>query len=85
MIADMLGISVRTIRRRMDEYGLAIRDQYSTVSDEELDELVQRFQRHFPMCGNRQMQGLVLSNGYRMQQSRVREAQRRVDPSGTII
>lgn len=76
MISDMLGISVRTIRRRMDEYGLAIRDQYSTVSDEELDELIQMFQRQFPMCGNRQMQGLLLSNGYHIQQSRVRESQK---------
>ena len=85
MIADMLGVSVRTVRRRMDEYGLAIRDQYSALNDLELDELIQSYQTQFPMFGNRQMQGLLLSNGYRIQQSRIRESQRRIDPSGAII
>lgn len=85
MIADMLGVSIRTVRRRMDDYGLTIRDQYTNLSDMELDELIQGFQRRFPMCGNRQMQGLLLSNGYRIQQARIRESQRRVDPNGAVI
>lgn len=84
-IADMLGVSVRTINRRMSEYGLSIRDQYSCLSDQQLDELVHMIQQQFPMCGNRQMQGFLLSYGHRVQQSRIRESQRRVDPNGTMI
>lgn len=84
-ISDMLGVSVRTIHRRMSEYGLSIRDHYSCVSDQQLDELVHMIQQQFPMCGNRQMQGFLLSHGHRVQQTRIRESQRRVDPSGTMI
>jgi len=39
----------------------------------------------FPKHGNRLMQGHLLSKGYRVQQKRVRESQRRIDPEGTII
>ena len=84
-IADMVGVSVRTIRRRMSEFGLSIRAQYSTISDTELDRIVHEVQTQFPMCGNRQMQGHLFSRGYRIQQSRVMEAQRRIDPDGSIL
>ena len=84
-IADMIGVSVRTVRRRMDDYGLSIRAQCSALSDPELDAIVTEIQSQFPMCGNRQMQGHLLARGHRVQQIRVREAQRRVDPQGTII
>ena len=84
-IADMIGVSVRTVRRRMSEFGLSIRAQYSTITDSELDGVVHEIKTQFPMCGNRQMQGHLLSRGYRIQQSRIRDSQRRVDPEGAII
>ena len=84
-IADMLGVSARTIRRRMDDYGLSIRDQYSHITDQQLDEVVYMIQQQFPMCGNRQIQGFLLSYGLRIQQTIIRESQRRVDPNGAII
>jgi hypothetical protein len=36
-IADIIGVSVSTVRRRMSEYNLSIRSTYSTISDVELD------------------------------------------------
>lgn len=84
-IADMVGVSVRTVRRGMTEFGLSIRAQYSTIIDSELDGIVREIQTQFPMCGNRQMAGHLLSRGCRVQQSRIRESQRRVDPDGAII
>ena len=47
--------------------------------------IVREIQSHFPTCGNRQMIGHLLARGYRVQQIRVREAQRRVDPQGAIV
>ena len=84
-IATVLGVSVRTVRRRMTDYGLSIRMQYAVLSDQELDGIVSAIQEQFPMCGNRQMQGHLLSKGYRVQQVRIRESQRRVDPNGSVI
>ena len=55
------------------------------MSDCELDTQVAEIQSHFPMCGNRQMMGHLLARGHRLQQFRVREAQRRVDPQGSVF
>ena len=73
------------MRRRLSEYGISISAQYSTVSDDQLDEIVAEIQQQFPLCGNRQMLGHLLARGLRVQQIRVREAQRRVDPEGSVM
>ena len=46
-MADMLGVSIRTIRRKMNDYGLSIRDQYSGLSDQQLDEVVYKSNNNF--------------------------------------
>lgn len=84
-ISMILGVSVRTVRRRMETYGLSVRSLYSTVSDDELDAAVRQIQQQCGFCGNRQMQGHLLSHGIRAQQHRVRESQRRVDPGGVAL
>ena len=84
-IANMLRVSIWTVRRRMTEFDLSITAQYSMLYDQELDEIVQRIQQQFPMCGNKQMQGHLLSMGYRVQQHRVRDTQRRLDPHGSVL
>ena len=38
----------------------------------------------FPTCGQKQMMGHLKSRGRRVQQERVREVMRRVDPAGSI-
>lgn len=84
-MAHMLGVSVSTIRRRMDLYNLSIRAMYATISDEELDHLVQVIHRQFPMCGSKQMAGHLLVRGFCVQQNRIREPQRRIDPDGVVM
>ena len=81
-VSEMLGVSIRTIRRRMTEYGLSVAAQYATLTDDDLDHLVHSIQEQFPMCGNKQMQ---VSRGIRVQQHRVRESQRRICPEGTLL
>ena len=84
-ISDILCVSLRTIRRRMSEYGISIRAKYSTLTDEQLDTYVSAIQHEFPRCGNRQMQGHLRAQGIVMQQNRIRESQRRVDPEGCVM
>ena len=84
-IAHMLGVSVSTLRRRMDLYNLSIRATYALISDQELDDCVREISRMFPMCGSKQMAGHLLSRGFRVQQSRIRESQRRIDPEGGVM
>lgn len=84
-IAEILGVSLRTVRRRMTEYGLTSRMFYTNISDQQLDEIVREIQHAFPTCGNTQMQGHLISRGIRVQQHRIRESQRRIDPAGSVL
>ena len=84
-ISELLGVSVSTVRRRMAEYNLSVSATYASITSNELDSLVREIQTQFPMCGNRQMQGHLLARGYRIQQHRIRKAQRRVDPQGSVL
>ena len=81
-ISEILQVSVRTVRRRMSAYELSVSNLYSTLTDQQLDGIVQDIQYQFPTC---QMMGHLLARGIRVQQFRVREAQKRIDPSGSIM
>ena len=69
----------------MSRYGLLISPEYASLSDNELDDVVREIKVDFPMCGNRQLQGHLLCRGYRVQQQRIRDCQRRVDFEGSIM
>ena len=79
-MADMIGVSERTIHRRMSEYNLSIHSTYSEMTNQELDSVIADIHLEFPLCGNKQMSGHLLSRGIRVQQHRIRESMRRVDP-----
>ena len=83
--AHLLHVSLRTLRRRMSEFGILIRDQYSNISDEVLDRTVAIIQRQYPNCGYRMMQGYLRRLNHRVQQGRVRESMARTDPQGVIL
>ena len=70
-IANIVGVSLSTIRRRMAEYGISISSQYSELSDQDLDQLVGSIKEEFPTCGYKQMLGHLKAQGYRIQQNRV--------------
>ena len=56
-IADLLGVSLCTIRRRMDEYGLSESHFHSSISDHELLRVMKDIYSSFPNCGYRIMDG----------------------------
>ncbi len=81
-ISDMLGISLRTVRRRMSEYGISIRQMYSNLSDHELKLLITEAHESFPNAGYRLIQGWLVKRGFRIQEHRVRIMIREIDPVG---
>lgn len=62
-IAQLMGVSVSTIRRRMSDYNLSIRSTYYPITDEQLDQLIVGVQQQFPNWGNRQMYGYPRERG----------------------
>lgn len=58
---------------------------YSTIENNELDDLVKSISHEFPNCGYKTMRGHLFSRGIRVQENRVRESLRRTDPEGTAI
>ena len=71
-ISDMIGVSVRTIHRQLSEYNLSIHSTYTDLTDGELDSIASDIHKEFPMCGNKQMSGHLMSWGIRVQQQNMR-------------
>lgn len=82
VVARLLCVSERTIRRRMEEYGLYVRAQYSGMSDFMLDDEVRSILFMHPNVGYRMMTAFLYARGFRVQQNRVRASLDRVDPVG---
>ena len=81
-ISKLYGCSARTIRRRILEYGLQEAIEYSTLSNQDLDEIVANFVVDFPCAGLKTLAGYLHSQGHHVQRWRVRESLLRVDPWG---
>ncbi len=84
-IADLLGVSLRTLRRRMGEYQLSVTQLYSEISDTELISIVTDIQKYFPNCGYRMMDGHLRRQGIRVSQVRIRSTMHSTDPQGVVL
>ena len=77
-ITSMLCVSTSTVKRRIREYDTFIRQRYSDISENKLDQIVERIMREFPNrrpnSGYKRMTstGLLQNAGYRIQQIRIR-------------
>ena len=80
--ALLLQVSASTVRRCMSQYGITVRSTYSCMSDIELDNLVTRLQQQHPNSGYRLIRGHLAAMGYRVQEVRITDSLRRVDPVG---
>lgn len=83
--ATLLGVNVPTIEPRLVEFGLNVRSTYSCIDNEELDQMIHNILTEFPNTGYRQMTGFLVRIGLRIQQYRIREAMRRVNPAGGLL
>lgn len=84
-ISLIIGVSVRTIRRRLQQQGILLRGLFSQLSDGQLDAIVGEVLNDFPNCGYRRMDGFLRSKGHKVQQIRIRESVKRVDPEGVLL
>lgn len=84
-ISSMLCVSESTVKRRIREFESFVRPTYSDISDDDLDHIVERIMRGFPNSGYKRMTGLLQNAGHRIQQSRIRECMRRVNPDGVLL
>ena len=83
--AVLLGVSPSTVKRRSRQYGLSVSASYAVMADEDLDQIVSAIINDFPNCGYKRMTGFLLARGLRVQQERIRESMRRVDPEGVLL
>ena len=81
----MLGVSQRTVWRRITKHSLNASSAYSDMCDGDLDEHLQTIQLSFPNCGQRMMDGHLRAQGIVVQRERIRESLRRTDPAGVIL
>lgn len=84
-MGEMIGISSKTVYRRLKELGLSIRANFTVIEDERLDSLIASILNEFPNCGYKRMTGFLRARGLCLQQSRIREAMRRTDPEGVLV
>ena len=84
-IARLFITSKRTVERRMRDFGLSATNVYTSLSDQQLDTMITEIQRDFPNVGCKRVTGLLRARGIHMQQTRIRQSMRRVDPEGVVL
>ena len=91
-IAKLLGVSTSTLQRRRREFGMAARfEEYSELTDDELDDIYKQVTTTTdggpltPNIGRRRFIGALRSRGLRVQRWRVSDCLRRMDPIGTAL
>uniref|UniRef100_A0A9J8A393 Integrase core domain-containing protein n=1 Tax=Cyprinus carpio carpio TaxID=630221 RepID=A0A9J8A393_CYPCA len=83
-LAQLCGVSRRTMNRRLKEQSLSVRGCYSCISDNELDRVVRSIKIRMPHAGYRLVKGELLARGHRIQWHRVKASMQRVDGAGIL-
>lgn len=86
-IAELLGISTKTLTRRRQEFQIDDEEEmnWSSTGNGELREIIQEIMTITPGIGQTRMLGALHSRGIRVQRWRVREMMRELDPVGTAL
>eukprot|EP00794_Sanderia_malayensis_P011505 gene11505-12700_t len=82
-IAQLLGISESTLRRRREASGIV--SNWSSISDDALEDLVSEIRRTTPNIGQIRLCGALRARGFHIQRRRVRDCLRKLDPVGTAL
>jgi hypothetical protein len=82
-LSRVLKIHRHTVRRAINDAGIS--QSYMDLSDNDLDDLLKAFKLQKPESGFRYALGFLRNHGIRIQQRRVLQSLRRVDPIGRIL
>ncbi|XP_047237957.1 uncharacterized protein LOC124878172 [Girardinichthys multiradiatus] len=81
-ISKLLNVSSRTIQRRMNEFRLSVKQRYSQISDDELDEAIQQIKTEMPTAGYQMVKERLVSLGIIVHWQRLTASMHRVDSLG---
>ncbi|CAB3995673.1 Retrovirus-related Pol poly [Paramuricea clavata] len=86
-IANLLGVSESTLRRRRILYGMTTEEEpnWAMITDDELERTVREIQELTPNIGQARLLGVLRSRGLNIQRRRVRNCLRSIDPIGTAL
>ncbi|XP_019614584.1 PREDICTED: uncharacterized protein LOC109462473 [Branchiostoma belcheri] len=84
-IAELLGVSFSTLKRRQREFAWVGRDNYTDITEEDLDRTVVGLKRLLPNHGENYLWGLLKSQGIYVTRQRLRDSIHRVDPINTAL
>ena len=84
-IADIFGVSRRTLYNIRSEFGMIDEQRFVRISDHDLCYLVGRIKRDMPEIGYNMMRGLLQSQGIHVSIPRIQQCIREVDPINTAM
>ena len=85
-IARIFGVSRWTIMRRVRLFDLEYLSSFSTITDEEIDNIIRNFiARHGSTTGETYLRGHFRAMGYTVQRRRIRESLNKVDPRNRAL
>ena len=86
-MAEILGVSPRTVSRRLASLNMTVRSRYASISDHHLDDIIRAVQQEHPNLGYRMMRSALAARGAHIQERRIRDSLRRVyvDPLGVTL
>ena len=82
-IASIIGVSYKTVSRRIEQFGIAYL-KFSQISDLELVTVVKDIIKRYPNSGIRIVKGHLLSMGIKVTWEKVRDTMFEVDPEGLL-
>ena len=84
-ISKIIGVSTKTVSRRMQEFGILQEiPKYTEIGNQELEKIVQQVVSEFPNSGIRMVRGHLLSKGIKVTWERTRCTLWKVDPEGIL-
>ena len=83
-LARSLQVHRHTLRKQLRDHGIA-RPVHSTISDQDLDELIAAYKELHPKSGIRYVLGFLSQVGLHIQRARVRDSLRRTDALGQAL